>query len=47
MDTPFLTEGPANDLERRIIEAFEIFDHAQNKNIDVREVGAVIRSLGK
>ncbi|XP_052121148.1 dynein regulatory complex protein 8-like isoform X2 [Frankliniella occidentalis] len=39
-------QGPANDLERRIIEAFEIFDHAQNKNIDVREVGAVIRSLG-
>jgi Ca2+-binding EF-hand superfamily protein len=36
-----------NDLERRIAEAFEVFDHGGNKTIDVREVGTVIRSLGK
>ena len=30
----------------RIEEAFDIFDHEQNKTVDVREVGTVIRSLG-
>lgn len=36
-----------NDLERRIAEAFEVFDHGGNKTVDVREVGTIIRSLGK
>ncbi|KAF5296054.1 hypothetical protein FQA39_LY12676 [Lamprigera yunnana] len=35
-----------NDLERRIAEVFEIFDHASNKTIDLREVGTVVRALG-
>ncbi|GJQ77789.1 hypothetical protein Trydic_g16050 [Trypoxylus dichotomus] len=35
-----------NDLERRIAEAFEIFDHAGNKMVDVREVGTIVRALG-
>ncbi|KAI4471401.1 dynein regulatory complex protein 8 [Holotrichia oblita] len=35
-----------NDLERRIADAFEIFDHAGNKTVDVREVGTIIRALG-
>lgn len=35
-----------NDLERRIAEAFEVFDHGGNKTVDVREVGTIIRSLG-
>lgn len=35
-----------NDLERRIADTFEIFDHAGNKTIDVREVGTVVRALG-
>ncbi|KAF5304616.1 hypothetical protein FQR65_LT07898 [Abscondita terminalis] len=36
-----------NDLERRIAEVFEIFDHAGNKTIDIREVGTVVRALGR
>ncbi|XP_074037914.1 dynein regulatory complex protein 8 isoform X2 [Leptinotarsa decemlineata] len=35
-----------NDLERRIAEAFEVFDHAGNKSIDVREISTIIRGLG-
>ncbi|XP_047106545.1 dynein regulatory complex protein 8 [Schistocerca piceifrons] len=35
-----------SDLEKRIIEAFEVFDHAGNKSIDVREVCTIVRSLG-
>lgn len=36
-----------NDLEKRIAEAFEVFDHGGNKTVDVREVGTILRSLGK
>ncbi|RZF38492.1 hypothetical protein LSTR_LSTR006087 [Laodelphax striatellus] len=35
-----------NDLEKRIAEAFEVFDHSGDKTVDVREVGTIIRSLG-
>lgn len=35
-----------NELERKIVDAFEIFDHTGNKTIDVREVGTVVRALG-
>lgn len=35
-----------NDLERRIADAFQIFDHHGNKTVDVREVGSIIRYLG-
>ena len=35
-----------NDLEKRIVEAFEVFDHACNKTVVIREVGTIIRSLG-
>ena len=34
-------------IQRKITEAFEVFDHEQNKTVDVREVGAIIRSLGQ
>ena len=34
------------DVQKKIQEAFDIFDHEQNKTVDVREVGAIIRSLG-
>lgn len=36
-----------NDLERKIADAFEVFDHGLNKKVDVREIGTIIRSLGK
>lgn len=35
-----------NDLERRIADAFEVFDHAGNKTVDIREVGTILRALG-
>lgn len=35
-----------NDLDRRIAEAFEIFDHAGNGTVDIREIGTIVRSLG-
>lgn len=36
----------SNDLEKRISDAFCIFDHHGDKTIDVREVGTVLRFLG-
>lgn len=35
-----------NDLEKRISDAFCVFDHHGDKLIDVREVGTVLRLLG-
>ncbi|NXI02369.1 DRC8 protein, partial [Pachycephala philippinensis] len=34
------------EIEKKIIEAFEVFDRESNKTVDVREVGCIIRSLG-
>ncbi|NXT76696.1 DRC8 protein, partial [Zapornia atra] len=33
-------------IERKITEAFEVFDHDCNKTVDIREIGSVVRSLG-
>ncbi|KAK9885907.1 hypothetical protein WA026_013781 [Henosepilachna vigintioctopunctata] len=35
-----------NDLERKIADAFLIFDHAGNKTVDAREIPTIVRSLG-
>ncbi|CAH0546615.1 unnamed protein product [Brassicogethes aeneus] len=35
-----------NDLERKIADVFDVFDHAGTKTIDIREVGTVVRGLG-
>ncbi|XP_051471151.1 dynein regulatory complex protein 8 [Apus apus] len=45
------TEGSGGDrsvaeLEKKIIEAFDVFDHECNKTVDVREIGSIVRSLG-
>ncbi|XP_050555760.1 dynein regulatory complex protein 8 isoform X1 [Spodoptera frugiperda] len=37
---------PNNDLEKKIIEAFEVFDHSGKQVVDVREIGTILRSLG-
>lgn len=29
------------------MEAFEVFDHSAKQVVDVREVGTILRSLGK
>lgn len=39
--------GASSDLDKRIIEAFVVFDHASSNTVDVREVGTIIRSLGE
>lgn len=33
-------------IQKKITEAFDIFDHESNKTVDVREVGTIVRSLG-
>jgi len=33
------------DIQKKITDAFDIFDHESNKTVDVREVGTIIRSL--
>ncbi|XP_058815906.1 dynein regulatory complex protein 8 isoform X1 [Topomyia yanbarensis] len=38
--------NPENELEKRIADAFLIFDHHGNKTVDVREVGTILRFLG-
>jgi Ca2+-binding EF-hand superfamily protein len=34
------------DIEKKITDAFLVFDTADNKQVDVRELGTVVRSLG-
>lgn len=36
----------SNDLERKIADAFLIFDHHGQKTVDVREIGSILRFLG-
>ncbi len=37
----------ANDeIQKRISDAFEVFDHEHNNTVDLREIGTIIRSLG-
>ena len=33
-------------MHRKIVDAFETFDHEHNKTVDMREIGTIIRSLG-
>lgn len=42
----FFVVQPNNDLEKKIIEAFEVFDHSGKQVVDVREIGTILRSLG-
>ncbi|KAM5165382.1 dynein regulatory complex protein 8 [Mantella aurantiaca] len=39
-------EALVSDLQKKITEAFEVFDHENNKTVDVREIGTIVRSLG-
>lgn len=38
---------PLTVLDKKIMEAFMVFDHTSSNTVDVREVGTIIRSLGK
>ncbi|XP_029438861.1 dynein regulatory complex protein 8 isoform X1 [Rhinatrema bivittatum] len=39
-------EALVAELHKKITDAFEVFDHENNKVVDVREIGTIIRSLG-
>ncbi|KAM6081293.1 dynein regulatory complex protein 8 isoform 2-T2 [Chlamydotis macqueenii] len=39
-------DGAVAEIEKKIIEAFEVFDHEYNKTVDAREIGSIVRSLG-
>ncbi|XP_055315984.1 dynein regulatory complex protein 8-like [Sitodiplosis mosellana] len=41
-----VSETATTDLEKRISDAFLIFDHQGNKTVDVREIGTILRYLG-
>ncbi|XP_008933466.1 PREDICTED: EF-hand calcium-binding domain-containing protein 2, partial [Merops nubicus] len=38
--------GTTAEIEKKIIEAFEVFDRECNKTVDVRDIGPIVRSLG-
>lgn len=42
----FSLTAATTDLEKRIADAFLIFDHQGNKTVDVREIGTILRYLG-
>lgn len=39
-------EGTVAELQKKIKEAFEVFDRESNNTVDVREIGTIVRSLG-
>ncbi|KAM4787481.1 dynein regulatory complex protein 8 isoform 1-T1 [Cyanocitta cristata] len=39
-------DGIVAEIEKKITEAFEVFDRESNKTVDVREIGCIVRSLG-
>ena len=36
----------STEVHTKVVEAFEVFDHENNKTVDVREIGTIVRSLG-
>ncbi|XP_004605586.1 dynein regulatory complex protein 8 isoform X2 [Sorex araneus] len=34
------------EYQKKVKEAFEVFDHEENGTVDVREIGTIVRSLG-
>ncbi|XP_069786947.1 dynein regulatory complex protein 8 isoform X2 [Narcine bancroftii] len=43
---PHYSEVLIADLQKKIKDAFAVFDHEGNNTVDVREIGTIIRSLG-
>ncbi|XP_036612067.1 dynein regulatory complex protein 8 isoform X1 [Trichosurus vulpecula] len=39
-------EAGIQEIQKKIKDAFEVFDHESNYTVDVREIGTIIRSLG-
>ena len=40
-----VVEAAVQKVQKRIEEAFDVFDHEGNKTVDVREIGTIMRSL--
>uniref|UniRef100_A0A6I8N6B6 EF-hand calcium binding domain 2 n=1 Tax=Ornithorhynchus anatinus TaxID=9258 RepID=A0A6I8N6B6_ORNAN len=40
------TEMVVGEIQKKIKDAFEVFQHETNNTVDVREIGTIIRSLG-
>ena len=46
---PYDAQNPdtlSPEVQKKVLDAFEVFDHEQNKTVDAREIGTIIRSLG-
>ena len=46
---PYLNQNSdtlTQEVQKKVLDAFEVFDHEQNKTVDAREIGTIIRSLG-
>ncbi|XP_071404105.1 dynein regulatory complex protein 8 [Pithys albifrons albifrons] len=39
-------DGIVAEIEKKITEAFEVFDRESNKTVDARDIGYIVRSLG-
>ncbi|KAJ8290603.1 hypothetical protein GJAV_G00015160 [Gymnothorax javanicus] len=39
-------EAVVSDVQKKITDAFKLFDNEGNETVDVREIGTIIRSLG-
>ncbi|XP_056111788.1 dynein regulatory complex protein 8 [Rhinichthys klamathensis goyatoka] len=46
MADKYNAETIITETQKRIRNAFDVFDHESNKTVDVREIGTIIRSLG-
>ncbi|KAK7152689.1 hypothetical protein R3I93_010798 [Phoxinus phoxinus] len=46
MADKYNAETIITETQKRISNAFDVFDHESNKTVDVREIGTIIRSLG-
>jgi len=42
----FSSDPQIGDVQRKIVSVFEMFDPGNQKIVDVREVGCIVRALG-
>ena len=40
------SDNLSQEVQKKVLDAFEVFDHEQNKTVDSREIGTIVRSLG-
>ncbi|VDK33951.1 unnamed protein product [Taenia asiatica] len=41
-----MVDTDLENIDAKIFEAFDLFDHERNKTVDSRELGTIVRSLG-